>query len=215
MSDTTRDLLISLSSHMAYMQGQLEAHHQLDDLEDYYWYRESVALRQRVQRVTYALAEETAVPQGREPASVTEQPSDEEIMGLMPQQMHEDLAYAARAMANEAGTDNRKAKGFMRIALNRHAVDLARAVLARWGRPAPAPPADGEVDDYRYQDELRAARRPRPPSLAENVSKALDRLPGPGADASYLRIWADKEAYGLRCAVRRALERLQELENRQ
>ena len=61
-------------------------------------------------------------------------------------------------------------------------------------------------------DKLRAARRPKPPSLAENVSKALDRLPGPGADASYLRIWADKEAYGLRCAVRRALERLQELE---
>ena len=96
-------------------------------------------------RARAALADEPAVPQGREPAAVTEQPSDEEIMGLMPQQMHEDLAYAARAMANEAGTDNRKAKGFMRIALNRHAVDLARAVLARWGRPAPAPPADGEV----------------------------------------------------------------------
>jgi len=57
--DTTRDLLISLSSHMAYMQGQLEAHHELDDLEDFYWYRESVALRQKV---TDALAEETAVP---------------------------------------------------------------------------------------------------------------------------------------------------------
>ena len=100
-------------------------------------------------RARAALAEQEAdgpaVPEGREPASVTEQPSDEEIMGLMPQQMHEDLACAARAMANEAGTDNRKAKGFMRIALNRHAVDLARAVLARWGRPAPAPPADGEV----------------------------------------------------------------------
>lgn len=48
MPDHIRDLLISLSSHMAYMQGQLKAHHQFDELEDYYWYRESVALRQKV-----------------------------------------------------------------------------------------------------------------------------------------------------------------------
>ena len=49
MSDTTRDLLVKLASHMAYMQGQLEEYHQYDDLEDWYWYRESVALRQKVQ----------------------------------------------------------------------------------------------------------------------------------------------------------------------
>ena len=48
MTDTTRDLLIILASHMAYMQGQLEARHELDDPEDYYWYRESVLLRQKV-----------------------------------------------------------------------------------------------------------------------------------------------------------------------
>ena len=48
MPDHIRDLLISLASHMAYMQGQLEAHHQFDELEDYYWYRESVELRQKV-----------------------------------------------------------------------------------------------------------------------------------------------------------------------
>ena len=59
MTDTTRDLLISLSSHMAYMQGQLEARHELDDPEDFYWYRESVLLRQKV---TDALAHEPAVP---------------------------------------------------------------------------------------------------------------------------------------------------------
>ena len=96
-----------------------------------------------------------AVPEGREPAAVVGEPSDEEIMELMPPQMHEDFAFAARAMANEAGTDSQKAKGFMRIALNRHAVDLALAVLARFGnhfpdakkmvRPAPAP-AEGEVE---------------------------------------------------------------------
>ena len=49
MTSDTRDLLIHLVSHMSYMQGQLEAHHQYDEPEDYYWYRESVALRKKVQ----------------------------------------------------------------------------------------------------------------------------------------------------------------------
>ena len=60
-------------------------------------------------------------------------PTDEEIMELMPQQMHDDLAASARALAEQAGTDNRRAMGVMRIILNRHAVDHARAVLAKWG----------------------------------------------------------------------------------
>jgi hypothetical protein len=72
MTDQTRNLLISLASHMAYMQGQLEARHELDDPEDYYWYRESVALRQKV---TDALADGPAVPEGREPASVAAEAS--------------------------------------------------------------------------------------------------------------------------------------------
>lgn len=29
------------------MQGELEAHHQFDDLEDFYWYRQSVLLRRK------------------------------------------------------------------------------------------------------------------------------------------------------------------------
>ena len=59
-------------------------------------------------------------------------PTDEEIMELMPQQMRDDLAAAARALA---GFDraNIKAAGAMRIILNRHAVDHARAALAKWG----------------------------------------------------------------------------------
>ena len=72
MSDATRNLLISLCSHMAYMQGQLEALHQLDDPDDHYWFRESVALRQKVSDHLAALADEPAVPQDREPASVSE-----------------------------------------------------------------------------------------------------------------------------------------------
>jgi hypothetical protein len=62
-------------------------------------------------------------------------PTDEEIMELMPQQMRDDLANAARALA---GFDraNAKAAGAMRIILNRQAVNHARAVLARWGTSA-------------------------------------------------------------------------------
>jgi len=72
-----------------------------------------------------------------------EGPTDEEIMALMPQQMRDDLAAAARALA---GFDraNVKAAGAMRIILNRHAVDHARAALARWGRPTPQPVAVSE-----------------------------------------------------------------------
>ena len=66
------------------------------------------------------------------PQPVAEGPTDEEIMELMPQQMRDDLAAAARALA---GFDraNVKAAGAMRIILNRHAVDHARAALAKWG----------------------------------------------------------------------------------
>ena len=66
-----------------------------------------------------------------------EPPTDEEIMGLMPQQMHEDLATAVRAMAEQEGIDSTPAKGIMRIILNRHIVDLARVVLERWGDAYP------------------------------------------------------------------------------
>ena len=59
-------------------------------------------------------------------------PTDEEIMELMPQQMRDDLAAAARALA---GFDraNIKAAAAFRIILNRHAVDHVRAALAKWG----------------------------------------------------------------------------------
>jgi hypothetical protein len=61
-------------------------------------------------------------------------PTDEELMELMPQQMRDDLANAARALAGDIPwPDNPKAAVAMRIILNRHAVDHARAVLAKWG----------------------------------------------------------------------------------
>ena len=65
---------------------------------------------------------------------VAEEPTDEEIMELMPQQMRDDLAAAARALTGDMPwPDNPKAAGAMRIILNRHAVDHARAILAKWG----------------------------------------------------------------------------------
>ena len=76
-----------------------------------------------------------ALEQGRPtPQPVAEGPTDEEIMELMPQQMRDDLAAAARALTGVMPwPDNAKAAGAMRIILNRHAVDHARAVLDKWG----------------------------------------------------------------------------------
>lgn len=66
-----------------------------------------------------------------------EGPTDEEIMELMPQQMRDDLAAAASALACGLAItgferDSMKAVGVCRLILNRHAVDHARAVLAKW-----------------------------------------------------------------------------------
>jgi hypothetical protein len=66
-------------------------------------------------------------------------PTDEEIMELMPHQMRDDLAAAARALA-DFDRANVKTAGAAHvpsrlrcIILNRHAVDHARAVLSEWG----------------------------------------------------------------------------------
>jgi hypothetical protein len=67
-----------------------------------------------------------------------EGPTDEEIMELMPQQMRDDLAAAARALSG-FDPDNIKAASVFRIILNRHAVDHALAVLARWGNHPESP----------------------------------------------------------------------------
>ena len=98
-------------------------------------------------RARAALAAEADGPavRRREPASVIGEPSDEEIMELMPQRMRDDLAAAVRAMAEQEGIDSTPAKGVLRMILNRHVVDFARAVLVRWGRPAPAPAGERQA----------------------------------------------------------------------
>ena len=73
-----------------------------------------------------------------QPAPVA--PTDEELMELMPQQMRDDLAAAARALTGDMPwPDNPKATVAMRIILNRHAVDHVRAALAKWGRHPESP----------------------------------------------------------------------------
>ena len=129
MANRTRNLLISLASHMAYMQGQLEAFTQQSDPEDFYWYRESVALRQKV---IDALDEGdgSAVPEGREP-------TDEELLELMPETMRDEFSYAAKQCSDATGGQVKP--GIFRLSLNTAALEYARAVLARWGLPAPVP----------------------------------------------------------------------------
>ena len=69
-------------------------------------------------------------------------PTDEEIMELMPQKMRDDLAATARAVACGLAItgferdSSMKSAGAWRIIFNRHAVDHARAALAKWGTPA-------------------------------------------------------------------------------
>jgi len=80
-------------------------------------------------RETHALATEARAALAQpEPVA----PTDEEIMELMPRQMRDDLATAARALSDFAGP---KASTVCRIILNRHAVDHVRAVLAKCGKP--------------------------------------------------------------------------------
>ena len=90
----------------------------LDDLVD-----------QAMNMYPIALADEPAVPDGREPVAVTGQPSDEELLGL-----HEWMA------------DEWAANHDFELPPSQY----ARAVLARWGNPAP--PADGEALPEGYID---------------------------------------------------------------
>jgi len=59
-----------------------------------------------------------------------QEPTDEELLALMPQQMRDDLAAASRALAQQAAT----AAGVFRVVLNTDALEFARAVLAHWGK---------------------------------------------------------------------------------
>lgn len=86
-----------------------------------------------------ALADEPAVPQSREPASVTKQPSDQELLDIAASTI--EPYECSGITTDEYGPETECAVE----AYGSELIAFARAVLARWGRPAPAPPADGEV----------------------------------------------------------------------
>jgi hypothetical protein len=72
-----------------------------------------------------------AVPHGREPASVADQPTDKELLDLMPETMRDEFSYAAKVCSDATGGQVKP--GIFRVALNTAALEYARAVLARWG----------------------------------------------------------------------------------
>jgi hypothetical protein len=75
--------------------------------------------------------DEPAVPDGREPASVTDQPTDKELLELMPETMRDEFSYAAKVCSDATGGQVKP--GIFRVCLNHSALEYARAVLARWG----------------------------------------------------------------------------------
>jgi len=127
MTNNPRDLIKRLADCLHEAAGEVEGWGNYASS----YFQEKHDLRGNVARIYAEAAEARAYLAQPEP----EGPTDEEIMRLMPQQMHEDLAAAARALAEQAGTISTSATGIMRIMLNRHVVDLARTVLARWGSP--------------------------------------------------------------------------------
>jgi hypothetical protein len=92
---------------------------------------ESISYRAQVNEAVRLIDRARAALAQPEPVA----PTDEEIMELMPQQMRDDLANAARALAGFDRAPDKAVAAF-RIILNRQAVKHARAVLARWGIPA-------------------------------------------------------------------------------
>ena len=61
------------------------------------------------------------------------EPTDEELLELMPETMQDEFSYAATTCSNVTG--GQVSTSIFRVCLNTAALDYARAVLARWGQP--------------------------------------------------------------------------------
>ena len=86
-----------------------------------------------------ALADEPAVPEGREPVSVVEEPCDEELLKLARAELNNSPNWE-KPEYDASNPFPYEAPGIAWL-------NFARAVLARWGNPAPQPPAKGEVEE--------------------------------------------------------------------
>ena len=120
------------------------------------------------------LAGEPAEPEGREPASVTGQPSDEELLDLLPQG-NESGFWLPKCLPSDWVDGDF-------IAPPKAIIAFARDVLELWGNPTPQPPAEGEVGDKaRYLvKELRDHADDLSPSLelfdlAHRAAELLER----------------------------------------
>ena len=82
-------------------------------------------------RALLAESDGPAVSGDREPASVADQPTDKELLDLMPETMRDEFSYAANACSDATGGQVKP--GIFRVCLNHSALEYARAVLNRWG----------------------------------------------------------------------------------
>ena len=83
-----------------------------------------------------------AVPNGREPASVAYQPTDQELLELMPETMRDEFSYAAKTCSDAIG--GRVKPGIFRVALNTAALEYTQVILQRYVHHAlPVPQLEG------------------------------------------------------------------------
>ena len=59
------------------------------------------------------------------------EPTDDELLELMPEAMRDEFSYAAQVCSDATGGQVKP--GIFRVCLNHTALEYARAVLARWG----------------------------------------------------------------------------------
>ena len=99
-------------------------------------------------RATHALAAEARAALAQpEP----QEPTDEELLELMPETMRDEFGYAAKVCSDATGGQVKP--GIFRLCLNHAALEYARAVLARWGRPA----VEAGTDDQKAMAVIRRA----------------------------------------------------------
>lgn len=163
----------------------------------------NLILCRRVDRLERGWANDAdgpAVSDDREPASVVEQPSDEELLGL------DQLEETWNAQADSAN-------GWNELGLDEIIAWAQRQALARWGHQ-PAPPADGEVGelvalilqislawepDATLLGNMTAGQLTRAAELLQQRPEPVpvsERLPGPEDCDGEGRCWAFSQRIG-------------------